>query len=113
MTTTVIEYLGGNGASPFAHWFDGLDAQAAARVTTAVTRVQLGNMSNTKGVGEGVFEYRIHSGAGIRIYFGKDGDTLVILLGGGTKRRQQKDIDAAKDRWRQYKQHKRRNQAWH
>ncbi len=54
----------------------------------------------------GVFEYRIDFGAGYRIYFGKDGECLVILLAGGTKKRQQHDIDAAKARWEDYKQRK-------
>ena len=60
-------------------------------------------MSNVKGVGAGVLEYRIDSGPGYRIYFGRDGKTLIVLLGGGTKRRQQRDIDAAKRLWRDYR----------
>ncbi len=63
--------------------------------------------SPAKGVGAGVSEYRIDFGPGYRVYFGKDGDTLIILLGGGTKKRQQKDIEAAQDLWREYKQRKR------
>jgi len=109
MDTTVKEYIGSNGESSFAEWFNGLNAQTAAKVSTALTRIEMGNMSNVKGVGDGVLEYRIHFGAGIRIYFGKDGDTLVILLGGGTKRRQQKDIEAAKNRWQEFKERKRSN----
>ncbi len=103
----VKEYIDTNGNSPFTDWFDGLDSQTAAKVSTALTRVEMGNTSNIKGIGDGVLEYRIHFGAGIRIYFGKDSDTLVILLGGGTKRRQQKDIEAAKHRWQEYKERKR------
>jgi len=60
---------------------------AAAKVTTAVHRVKRGNFSNVKGVGVGVYEYRIDFGPGYRIYFGKDGDRLVILLAGGAKKR--------------------------
>ena len=63
--------------------------------------------SNSKGIGEGVFECRIDFGPGYRIYFGKDGDALVILLGGGTKKRQQKDIINAKLLWKEYKRRKR------
>jgi len=77
------------------------------RAATAVARMEHGNLSNAKGVGGGVFEYRIDFGPGYRVYFGKDGDTLIILLGGGTKKRQQKDIEAAQDLWREYKQRKR------
>ncbi len=67
-----------------------------------------GNLSNAKGVGAGVSEYSLDFGPGYRIYFGKDGDTLVILLGGGTKKRQGKDIEAARILWREYKQRKQR-----
>ena len=109
MKAIVKEYIGTNGKSPFADWFDGLDNRTAAKVSTALTRIEMGNTSNVKGIGDGVLEYRIHFGVGIRIYFGKDGDMLVILLGGGTKRRQQKDIKAAKDIWQEYKERKRRS----
>jgi putative addiction module killer protein len=66
----------------------------------------LGNFSNVKGVGAGVFECKINFGPGYRIYFGKDGEEIVILLGGGTKRRQENDIQAALGRWEDYKQRK-------
>ncbi|HEV2732651.1 MAG TPA: type II toxin-antitoxin system RelE/ParE family toxin, partial [Terriglobales bacterium] len=77
-----------------------------AKVTTAVTRVSQGNFSNVKGVGAGVYEYALDFGPGYRIYFGKDGERLVILLGGGTKKRQQKDINDAIVRWQDYKKRK-------
>jgi putative addiction module killer protein len=75
-------------------------------VTTALRRLELGNFSNVKGGGAGVFEYRIDSGPGYRVYFGKDGDTVVILLAGGTKKRQDKDIADAHERWADYKKRK-------
>ena len=84
-----------------------LDRQAAARVAIALYRIEIGNLSNAKGVGGGVFEYRIDFGPGYRIYFGRDGGTLVILLGGGTKARQQRDIKDARSRWREYRLRKR------
>ena len=102
----VREYLDSSGDSPYAAWFDSLNAEAAAKVTTAVTRVSLGNFSNVEGVGSGVFEYKLDFGPGCRIYFGKDGETLVILLSGGTKRRQQRDINAALANWQDYKRRK-------
>jgi putative addiction module killer protein len=71
-----------------------------------MTRLALGNFSNVKGVGSGVFECRIDFGPGYRVYFGKDGENLVILLGGGTKKRQQRDIQAALANWREYKRRK-------
>ena len=69
-------------------------------------RLELGNFSNVKGVGAGVFEYRIDFGPGYRVYFGKDGDVLVILLGGGTKKRQDRDIATAQMRWKDYQKRK-------
>ncbi len=103
----IREYIDTLGRSPFARWFDGLNARAAAKVATALARMEQGNLSNAKGVGAGVSEYRIDFGPGYRVYFGKDGDTLIILLGGGTKKRQQRDIEAAQALWREYKQRKR------
>jgi len=103
---SVLEYLDRAGSSPFAGWFQALDAAAAAKVTAAIRRLELGNFSNVKGVGAGVFEYRIDFGPGYRIYFGKDGDAVVILLGGGTKKRQDYDIATARERWTDYKKRK-------
>lgn len=106
MQITLREYLDSAGRSPFGRWFEELDATAAAKVTTALARVEQGNFSNVKGVGAGVFECRIDFGPGYRVYFGKDGDTLVILVGGGTKKRQAQDIGRAQERWGDYKQRK-------
>ena len=106
----VREYIDASDHSPFANWFAGLTASAAAKVTTALTRIELCNLSNVKPVGAGVLEYRIDFGPGYRVYFGKDGDRLVILLGGGTKKRQQKDIMAAHLHWQDYKRRKKREQ---
>lgn len=103
------EYLDEMGRSPFAAWFNDLDATTAARIQTVLVRIEDGNLSNVKGVGSGVLEQRIDFGPGYRIYFGRDGDTLIILLGGGTKRRQSRDIDDAKTRWDEYKKRKREN----
>ena len=90
----LVEYLDTVGNSPFAVGFNELDAQSAARITVALSRMEQGNLSNAKGVGAGVQEYRIDTGPGYRIYFGRDGAQLIILLCGGTKRRQEKDIEA-------------------
>ena len=102
----ILEYLDSFGLSAFRVWFDRLDPQAAARVTTFVTRLSHGNTSNVKGVGAGVFELKIDFSKGYRIYFGNDGEKLVILLGGGTKARQQRDIETAQLRWIDYKARK-------
>ena len=106
MVVVVREYLDSSGRSPFARWFDSLNAPAAAKVTTALTRIEVGNFSSVKGVGAGVFECRIDFGPGYRVYFGKDGDTLVILVAGGSKKHQQDDIQTAQDRWKDYKRRK-------
>ena len=105
----VREYLDPKGRSPYAAWFNRLNPQAAAKVATALTRLAGGNFSNVKGVGSGMFEYKIDFGPGYRIYLGKDGDRLVILLGGGTKKRQQHDIAIALANWQDYKRRKKRD----
>jgi len=92
----VREYLDESGWSPFRAWFDLLDGLAAIKVTVALERIEQGHTSAMKAVGEGVSEYKIDFGPGYRIYFGRDGERFVILVGGGTKRRQQKDIASAK-----------------
>ena len=74
---------------------------------TVLGRIETGNLSNVRGVGDGVLERRIHFGPGYRIYFGRDGDTLIILLAGGTKARQQKDIEDAHQLWQEYKRRRR------
>ena len=102
----ILEYLDGEGRSVFGRWFERLDARAAAKVAIALARLANDNLSSLKGVGGGVMEYRIDFGPGYRIYLGLDGDTIVILLGGGTKQRQQRDIEAARLRWDDYRQRK-------
>jgi putative addiction module killer protein len=102
----LLEYLDSSGRSPFRRWFDSLDARAAAKITIALARVEQGNLSNVKGVGGGVSECRIEFGPGYRVYLGREGDALVILLGGGTKQRQQRDIATAQQRWSDYKRRK-------
>jgi putative addiction module killer protein len=104
------EYLDRQGRNPYKLWFDRLNAQAAAKVVTAVTRLALGNVSNVKGVGSNVLELRIDFGPGYRVYFGRDGERLIILLGGGTKKRQQRDINDAASNWEDYKRRKQERQ---
>ncbi len=79
----------------------------------ALVRLELGNFSNVKGVGEGVLEYRIDFGPGYRVHFGMDGATLVILLAGGTKKRQATDIASAKAFWADYRTRKSEEITWH
>jgi len=77
-------------------------------VTTVLYRMEQGNLSNVKPVGQGVAEYKIDFGPGYRIYNGQDGNVLIILLGGGTKKGQSNDIRLAQQRWRDYKVRKKR-----
>ncbi|MGB5697946.1 MAG: type II toxin-antitoxin system RelE/ParE family toxin [Polyangiales bacterium] len=104
----IREFQDASGKSPFASWFDKLNPRAAAKVTVALTRLEQGNTSNVKSVGSGVHELRIDHGPGYRIYFGRQGNELIILLCGGTKARQRKDIETAKLRWSEFKTRKRK-----
>jgi len=103
----LLYYIDAAGRSPFADWYEELDAVAFAKVTIAVTKLKEGKTGGLKSVGGGVHEIKIDFGPGYRVYFGMDGDTLVILLGGGTKKTQQRDINGAKSRWQDYKSRKR------
>jgi putative addiction module killer protein len=97
-------YQTSNRESPFTIWLDYLnDINAKARILQRIDRIALGNLGDCEPVGEGVHELRIAYGPGYRIYFGNDGKQLVILLCGGTKRQQGKDIKKAKEYWEDYK----------
>jgi putative addiction module killer protein len=102
----VEEYIREDGSSPFGSWFGDLDPQAAAKVATATLRLEMGNTSNVKWIGGGLGEYRIDWGPGYRLYFMQDGDTLIVLFVGGTKKRQQADIDRATMLLAEYKARK-------
>jgi putative addiction module killer protein len=101
----ILEYLTADGANRYREWFDRLDPQAAGLVIEAIERLADGN-SRVKPIGEGAAEIKIDHGPGYRVYFGWDGRTLVVLLGGGTKRRQERDIRLALALWRDYKARK-------
>jgi putative addiction module killer protein len=102
----VREYIDANGRSPFTKWLRALNVHAAAKVATALERVADGNLSNVKPVGGGVLEYKVDFGPGYRIYLGRDGDRLVILVAGGTKKRQREDIVRARANWKDYRDRK-------
>jgi putative addiction module killer protein len=101
----IREYIA-DGHSPFAEWFNDLDAVTAARVDRYIRRLEAGNFGAAKSLRDGVFELRLDFGAGYRVYFGREGRAIIILLGGGSKRRQDADIAAAVERWKRYKQTK-------
>jgi len=94
------------GKVPFAEWRDSLDGVTRARISKMLARLETGNFSNVKNVGRGVSEVKMDFGPGYRAYFGRDGNAIVVLLGGGTKKRQQHDIEDAQERWLTYKNRK-------
>ncbi len=101
----IKEYVRADGSNPFSKWFNRLDAQAAAKVTVALARLEQGNISNIKWF-KGLGEYRINWGPGYRIYLAQEGTELIILFGGGTKKKQQKDIEEAMKLLHEYKERK-------
>jgi putative addiction module killer protein len=105
MSFKVLELTLDSGVSPYTQWFSGLEPVVAAKVATAQYRMQQGNLSSIEWF-RGIGEYKINYGAGWRIYLAKDGVEIIILLGGGSKNRQQRDIDRAVELWEEYKQKK-------
>ena len=103
----VHKYIKIDGSNPYKEWFDSLDAQAAAKISVAKARLELGNTSNIKWF-EGVGEYKINWGPGYRIYLAQDGKSLIVLFGGGTKKKQQADIERAKELFKEYKTRKKK-----
>ena len=105
----IKNYLDPNDRDPFGQWFDEVEARAAAKVRRAIIKIENGNLGNTHPVGFGreVREIVIDIGPGYRVYFAQDGNEVIILLAGGTKQRQQRDIDIAHERWADYKRRKR------
>jgi len=99
---TLEVYTTEDGKQPFIKWMEGIDRQARRRVTIALERLEDGNTGALKSVGDGVHEIRLTYGPGYRVYLGQRGQTLVILLHGGTKHRQSDDIAKAKALWRDY-----------
>ena len=105
MTYLIKELLVNDSTSPFGDWFAELDSLAAAKVRVVVARMEQGNLSNVQWF-RGIGEFRIDWGAGYRIYLAKDGLRIILLLGGGTKKRQQKDVDQAVEHWENHKRRK-------
>lgn len=103
---TIKEYLCPDGISYFGRWFERLNAMAASKVRVALARLEMGNFSNVKSLGAGVWEIKIDYGPGYRVYYGKEGEKIVILLAGGIKKTQQRDINKAQDLWSEFKKRK-------
>ncbi|MBI2608717.1 MAG: type II toxin-antitoxin system RelE/ParE family toxin [Deltaproteobacteria bacterium] len=101
---TLVEYEAENGKSLFSEWLNGLkDITARAIIRKRLNRIRMGNFGNTRSIGDGVFEFKIDFGPGYRVYYGLDGDTLVVLLCGGDKGSQDRDIQKAKEYWQDYR----------
>ena len=99
-----IEYfIAESGKKPFKEWLDGLkDVSGRAKIRVRLDRVRLGNLGDNRAVGEGVHELRVDYGPGYRVYFALDGNRLILLLLGGDKSSQEKDISKAKEYWREH-----------
>jgi len=103
-TWEVREYAAEDGRYPFAAWVQSLpDVRMRARVAARINRLRLGNFGDAKPVGDGVMELRIHAGKGVRVYFGRIGKRVVLILAGGDKSTQRRDIERAKEYWQDYR----------
>ena len=99
----LLEFAYSSGTNPFRKWLNSLPANIAARIQARLYAAELGNLGDWKSIGDGVFEMGVHLNPGYRIYFGRDGKNILLLLGGGTKRSQTRDIAKAKKHWREFK----------
>ena len=103
---TIILYEDATGKVPYSEWLVGIRQRSTRhRIIDRMARVKHGNYGDFKSLKDGVFELRFNFGPGYRVYFGEDGDTIVVLLCGGTKARQVKDVKTAKAYWKEYKSH--------
>ena len=102
----VIVFADEKGIEPFTEWLYGLkDSLNRQRIISRIRRLEQGNFGDCEPVGEGVSELRLFFGAGYRVYFGEDAENIVVLLTGGDKKSQKKDIKQAKAYWREYLDH--------
>ena len=104
MKLTIREYVTAQAACPFRSWLDGLDTKTRARIQARVLRFETGNFGDHKAVGDGVYEARCQFGSGYRIYFAKAGTTIILLLVGGDKASQRRDIRQARRFWGEYQE---------
>jgi putative addiction module killer protein len=108
----IRQYVDRTGKNAFERWFDKLDETVQARVTVYLDRLERGNTGASKSIGGMLRELRLDFGPGYRIYFGWEGEQVVILLGGGSKRRQQADIERVRTLWTEFQQRK-MEMEWH
>ena len=106
----IRRYITPDGRNPFAEWLSSLrDLNAVVKIEQRLDRVRLGNLGNSKSVGEGVCELKIDFGPGYRVYFGQFGSTIVLILCGGDKSSQEQDIRKAKEYWKEYEERENAN----
>jgi len=103
---SIIPFVEENGTEPFTDWILDLDSISRKRILTRLTRIQTGNFGDCKRIDDAIYELRFFFGNGYRVYFGKDDENIVLLLCGGIKDTQNKDITNAKRYWRQYNEQK-------
>lgn len=104
MEYTLLSYETSRGKCPFTQWLNGLkDIQARSKIRLRLERLEMGNFGHCKSIGDGVYELKIDCGPGYRVYYGMIGKKIVLLLSGGSKRTQEKDIEAAKAYFIDYK----------
>jgi len=104
---TLMVYRESSGKEPFVEWLDSFkDRKTRSRIITRLDRLEVGNPGDNRHLEEGVYELRLHFGPGYRIYYGEDGPIIVILLMGGDKSTQSKDIKKAMAFWKNYKEAK-------
>jgi putative addiction module killer protein len=95
----IEKYVLNSGSCPFDDWFNSLSPQDQALVDTRIIRVSLGNFGDTNSLGDGVFELKFKTGTGWRIYYGRSGKCVILLLCAGNKRSQKRDVTTAKNYW--------------
>ena len=100
----LLHFIRDDDRIPFEEWMDGLDNGIALKVTTYLNRMSSGNFGQCKSLGGGLHECKVDQGPGYRVYFGKEGNRLIILLAGGTKKKQRTDIEKARGYWKMYKE---------
>ena len=101
-TFKVQEFEAEDGRSPYREWIDDVDVSVKARIQARVFRFEQGNLGDHKSLGAGVWEARFDFGPGYRLYFGKDGERIILLLFGGDKGSQRRDIRRAQEYWANY-----------
>jgi putative addiction module killer protein len=103
---TVLRYQDANGNEPYTQWIDRLrDRQGQRRIRSCIARLEAGHYGDCEPVGKGVYELRMFFGPGYRVYFGEEGDNIILLLCGGDKDSQDRDIERAKSYWKEYCEH--------